>query len=164
MTSKNSKDNETTPENCSTCSLASTATWKDFRNMVLREYLLFRAAGGEAFIGFWIPHTGTSAHGHIEQICPGDFSVILGVEEEECCLSIYRSDDHMTCAYFSWDLPWHRIQWEDSPQDCNPDWVREGEWVAVNLAVDMAITELYKYGVSPVDAFFTSPDWVMHYD
>jgi hypothetical protein len=70
----------------------------------------------------------------------------------------------MTCAYFSWDLPWHRIEWEDLPQDCNPDWVQEGEWVAVNLAVDMAITELYKYGVSPIDAFFTSPDWVMHYD
>ena len=152
------------PENCSTCSLASTATWQDFKKMVLRQYLLFRAAGGEAFIGFWIPHTSELPGGHLHPSCPGEYSILLSVDDGENCLTIYRSDEQLSCSYIPWGIPWQRIEWDDFPSDCDPNWVGDEEWVAVNLAGDLAVSELSKYGVDPIDAFFTSPDWVMRYE
>jgi hypothetical protein len=151
------------PENCSTCSLASTATWQDFKNLVLRQYLLFRAAGGEAFIGFWIPHTDKLPDGHIEPICLGEFSVLLSVDDEESCLTIFKAEKQMACFYIPWEQPRNRKKSVDFPFGFATDQVRSDEWFAVKLAADLAISELSKFGVDPVDAFFTSPDWVMRY-
>jgi hypothetical protein len=152
------------PENCSTCSLASTATWQDFRDFILGQYLLYRAAGGDAFIGFWIPHTSQLADGHIYPNCPGEYSILLSVDDGESCLTIYNSEERICCSYIPWDLPWQRIELDDFPLSCDPDCVRDDEWAAVILAADLAVAELSKYGVSPVDAHFTTPDWVMHYE
>jgi hypothetical protein len=149
---------------CSTCSLAFTATWQDFKNMVLRQYLLFRAAGGEAFIGFSIPHTSKFADGHLHPSCPGEYSILLSFDDGENCLTIYRSDEQVTCTYIPWDAALERMELDDFPSDCDQNWVGKEEWVAVNIAGDLAVSELSKHGVDPVDAFFTSHDWVMRYE
>lgn len=89
---------------------------------------------------------------------------MLSVDAGENCLTVYRSYEQLSCSYIPWRIPWQRIEFEDIPADCDTESIRADEWVAVNLAADLALSGLSKDGVSPIDANFTTPDWVMHYE
>lgn len=150
--------------NCSTCILAATSTWDDFRRKVISEYEGFRRAGGQAFVGYRIPHSTIDELGHIEANCPGDYTFIISLEGEETSLLIYEGRREVSATY----LPWEATHWIDPVEESFG--LRDGVWFsreersAICLVVEIAVSRLQAFGVEAIDAGFVTADWVLDYD
>ncbi len=149
---------------CATCELANTATWEEFEREIRDQYAAFRKAGGEAFIGFWIPHTAEDKEGHRYAHCPGSYSLILGYFEEESSLSFFDEEGEIETITIPWqDMDPARetnvfLNYEDRP------WLDPREANSVEIAARKAVDMLRNLGENPTNAWFTEADWVMNYE
>lgn len=149
---------------CAACELAASAGWGDFRKLAITEYTQFRKSGGDAFVGFSIPHSGEDSFGHLSPVCPGEYCVVLGYESGEIQTTLYDSRGEVV----SWNVPWSVTEplklnsFETTISDS--PWLEPGEGKALLLAVDMVTRKLQELGEHPTDAYFAVPDWVLHYE
>jgi hypothetical protein len=149
---------------CETCELGNAATWDDFERKVRDQYSEFRKAGGEAFIGFWIPHTGEDQEGHRYVHCPGSYLLILGYSDEESSLTFFDEDGEIERITIPWqDMDPDRktkvfLNYEDRP------WLDSREANSVEIAARKAVDMLRNRDENPINAWFTDVDWVMNYE
>jgi hypothetical protein len=150
-----------TSAECATCALALASTWDDFRKKVLSEYEAFRKAGGEAFVGFKIPHTRRDSTGHMFVCCPAEYSLIISVEPKATSLHIQEGKVEVASLFFPWAAAESFLPSADVYGFIEPSWSNRGEIPAVLLAVEIAIRRLIGLGVVTVNAGFVEADWIL---
>lgn len=149
---------------CATCKLAESATWDDFEQKIRDEYSAFRRAGGQAFIGLWIPHTAQNQEGHLYLHCPGSYLIILGYAEEESSLSFFDEEGEVETITIPWqDTDPARSTAVFSNYEEQP-WLEPREANSVEIAARKAVDLLRNVDENPINAWFAEADWVMSYE
>ncbi len=149
---------------CATCFLAESATWEDFETKIRDEYSAFRKAGGEAFIGFWIPHTADDAEGHRYVNCPGSVSFIVAYDRGETTLTFYDEVGQIETLTIPWqEVTPGRLD-EDSQMYLEQPWLDSGEAYSVLIAARKAVEMLEKLDEDPGNAWFAMADWIKEYE
>jgi hypothetical protein len=151
-------------ELCATCELATSADWDDFKELALREYANFRNQGGDAFIALWIPHVNEDENGHLVANCAGDYCLMIGPDGEKIVATLMGPEGDV--GY--WRLPWVDTNLlkltELESQFVLDPWLEPGEAQAFLLGVDVAVQRLKEVGETPLDAWFTVPEWVLEFE
>lgn len=152
------------PLNCSTCILAATSSWDDFRRKVISEYEGFRRSGGQAFVGYRIPRLTIDDFGHLEATRPGDYAFIISLEGSQTSLFIYEGRREVSAT----SLPWEATQWIEPVQKSfglqdDVCFSRE-ERSAICLVLEILVSRLQAFGVEAIEASFVTADWVFDYD
>ena len=149
---------------CSTCVIAATATWDDFRNKAISEYEGFLRAGGKAFVGFLIPNTTVDSEGHVQPSSSGDYSVIISLEGQATSIIVYEGKLEVSSTFLPRDATGWLVPSFEPMGLRDDERGTSGELSAVALAVEIAVSRLQAFGVSPIDASFVMADWVLDLD
>jgi hypothetical protein len=149
---------------CATCLLAESATWDDFEQKIRDEYSAFRKEGGQAFIGFWIPHTAEDQDGHRYVNCHGSVSFIVAYDRGETTMTFYDEIGEIETITIPWqDVTPGRLD-GDLQKYIEQPWLETCEAYSVLIASRKAVQMLASLDEDPGNAWFATADWIKEYE